>query len=605
MGPTRGSLSTTQAADLLGVHRSTVYRAVRRGELVPDAVTPSGALRFLPKTVEAYRLRRGRYISAVGPEIRQRPPRLPDLHAAALTIACQTDVGTVLRSIADVSRDLVRCSYSLLRLLDESGSEAGCIASGVPGQDHELMEELTRRSRLPDGVDLAKGPFRLMVRDVSHSTGGSRRSWRPMNGLLAVAIRGNSRGGCELYLTGKWEEGEAQFTEEDEWLVGILSEYAGIAIENARLHNELRRNLASSQTDRRHLQAIVDALSEYIVVYSGPDGRVELLNRAAREAAEEWLPLGEPRRPGNLLLPNGEPCPEEETPYWRVVHGGEGIVQRELLLRRSDGRIVPILATATTLPALDSSFARVLTTWQDITSLKEAERLKDEFLSLVSHELRRPLTSIKGVVSGLLTEDVDWGPSERREFMMTVEREVDRLSNLVSNLLDAARLEAGGVDPEREPFALADLVEDLRHRLTVVTEEHALHTDVPAELPEVLGDYEQVGRVLTNLLANAVEYSPPGAAIHLSSEVTAGSREVFVGVTSEGPGIPSEDLPRLFERFYRGRQGLQSRRAGSGLGLWICRRIVEAHGGQIWAESSSGRGLTVRFTLPLAEKRNH
>lgn len=211
------------------------------------------------------------------------------------------------------------------------------------------------------------------------------------------------------------------------------------------------------------------------------------------------------------------------------------------------------------------------------TETERAVRVRDEFLASASHELRTPIGHVKGFVSSLRQADVEWDEETRQDFLAEIERETDRLAKLIGDLLDMTRLESGGLDHlDRAPVRLLDVVQGGLDRVRGLVRGHLVETDVPADLPPVLGEASHLERVVANLVENAAKCSPPGTTIRLAA--TAGARTAELRVEDEGPGIPPEQLERVFEKFYRVRPAGASA-PGTGLGLSICRRIVEAHGG--------------------------
>ncbi len=232
---------------------------------------------------------------------------------------------------------------------------------------------------------------------------------------------------------------------------------------------------------------------------------------------------------------------------------------------------------------------------------QEALRLRDDFLAVLSHELRTPLSHIKGFASTLLQPDVAWDAETQRDFLTEIEREAVRLGRLIGDLLDVSRIESGGLDAgERAAVQPLALVTAGLARVAGAVGARPLQVDVPADLPSVVVDAAQLEHVLANLLENAAKYSPPDGAIRLAGAVVAGELELCV--EDEGPGIPAENLERVFEKFFRARSTERSGIPGTGLGLAICRGIVEAHGGRIWAENRPAGGAAFRFTLPVARE---
>ena len=234
-----------------------------------------------------------------------------------------------------------------------------------------------------------------------------------------------------------------------------------------------------------------------------------------------------------------------------------------------------------------------------IEVLQRTDALRAALLSSVSHDLRTPLTSIKAAASSLLQEDVEWDKEERRGFAQAIEHEADRLNRLVGNLLDMTRIEEGALKPEKEVYSLTALIHDVLGRLDPLLKGRAVHTHLPPnDLLLVELDYLEIDQVLTNLIENAVRYTPAGSPIEVSAYIEG--KQVVISVADRGPGIPPGDLERVFDKFYRVLHGQQPTGypSGSGLGLAVCKGLVEAHGGRIWAELREGGGLVVFVVLP-------
>ena len=226
--------------------------------------------------------------------------------------------------------------------------------------------------------------------------------------------------------------------------------------------------------------------------------------------------------------------------------------------------------------------------------------MKTELLSTVSHELCTPLGSIKGYATTLLTHASKLRREEQREFLEIIDSEADRLRELIENLLDMSRLEAGVLRIDREPLRLGGVAREVVRRTQLATPNHELVLDwLPeADEPWVNGDPKRLYQVLQNLLSNAVKYSPDGGCITLRARTAR--RELVVAVADQGFGMPATELDRIFDRFHRVGGEVSRRVGGTGLGLAICKGLVEAHGGRIWAESEGeGMGSTFSFTLPL------
>ncbi|MGZ8868059.1 MAG: sensor histidine kinase, partial [Thermoanaerobaculia bacterium] len=230
--------------------------------------------------------------------------------------------------------------------------------------------------------------------------------------------------------------------------------------------------------------------------------------------------------------------------------------------------------------------------------VEDLSRLKDEFLSIASHELRTPVTSIKGYtqLAKTLIRENDLSTSE--EYLDIALDQIDRMSRLILELLDVSRIETGRLEIRREPIRWSTFVRDVVHRHHTAVSDRRFHLDVPEDSKVVEGDRDRLEQVLGNLLENAVKYSPDGSEIFVNVE-DRGDR-VQTSVCDRGIGIPADELTQVFERFHRGRQVSSTNYGGLGLGLYITKQIVERHGGQIWVESAEGVGTTFHFSLPVA-----
>jgi K+-sensing histidine kinase KdpD len=231
-------------------------------------------------------------------------------------------------------------------------------------------------------------------------------------------------------------------------------------------------------------------------------------------------------------------------------------------------------------------------------ALRELDTMRTEFLANVSHELRTPLAVIKGSANSLLQPDVIFDEQTRREFLISIDKDADTLTNLVDDLLMMSRLEADALEVNRKPRTVAEIIDAVKERLENLTIKHHLRISIPDATPPVMADDIRIGEVLTNLVDNAVKFSDENKKITVDAR-RAGN-EVIISVTDEGIGIPPELHEKVFERFFQGNGHRTGRRKGTGLGLAICRGIIEAHGGKIWVESSPGRGAKFSFSLPVA-----
>lgn len=283
----------------------------------------------------------------------------------------------------------------------------------------------------------------------------------------------------------------------------------------------------------------------------------------------------------------------------RTAHGAVGVMgvaaARAADYSADERRLLTTFANQAAL-AIDR--ARLIEEATRAAALEEADRLKSALLAAVSHDLRTPLASIKASATSLLQEDVRWDAATRRDFLIAIDEETDRLARLVGNLLDLTRIQGGALKPEKEWNEIGELIASVTDHLAPLVQGHPLRVSVAPDLPPVAFDFVEIAQVLTNLLENAAKYSDPGAEIAVIAAREGDS--VVVRVEDRGFGIPPEDLPHVFDTFYRvRREGWARRIGGTGIGLAICKGFVEAHGGTIHATSAPGEGSTFAFTLPI------
>ncbi len=234
---------------------------------------------------------------------------------------------------------------------------------------------------------------------------------------------------------------------------------------------------------------------------------------------------------------------------------------------------------------------------REAENLRELNRLRTELLSNISHELRTPLASIKGFATMLLDYDRRLKRAEKREYLETIDKNTDRMVELIEQLLEMSRLHSGMLAIEQKPTSISRLCQEAIAEAQVRSPTHHIMLDLAGRLPGVNIDARRIRQVLDNLIDNAVKYSQAGTEVTVSARRAEG--ELLVTVTDRGISIPQKDLPQVFERMFRSRQGQIPAEGGAGLGLSICKGLVEAHGGRIWMESEEGKGTKCFFTLPI------
>jgi hypothetical protein len=341
-------------------------------------------------------------------------------------------------------------------------------------------------------------------------------------------------------------------------------------------------------------EAYLRALPDAVVVVEA-DGTVAYANAAAERlarASRDQL-TGQPLDEVMPLLD------EAGKPWWqcsarlRSMRGTRGVPPRELTLSAGD-RTVRVDLAATFVRGPDAQVVQAICVIRDASARRRAEAARGELVSTLSHELRSPLTSVKGFTSTLLHRWDRFSDEQKRHMLRTVNEDADRVTRLIKELLDVSRIEAGRLELQRRMIDLPNVSRDVVGRFEPLADGgHRFLIEFPAGFPEVYADRDKVEQVLTNLVENAVKYSE-GGTVTISGAVA--DAEVEVAVRDEGVGIPADQLTLIFTKFYR-RAG-SGAPSGTGLGLFITRGLIEAHGGRIWARSELGRGTEVRFRLP-------
>jgi len=374
--------------------------------------------------------------------------------------------------------------------------------------------------------------------------------------------------------------------------------FAAIDVTTRAREAGVREQLLLKREDERSWLLTVIERSPVGILLFETDGGEERVT-ANRRAAELLGHAVDPRRArrvvaGRLSRADGTPVPFEQLPSSRAMRG-ERVTMEEALLRRLDGSRIPIVISAG--PILDAAgrHAGAIVTFDDISPFKEIERMREQWTSLITHDLRQPITSISGFAS-VLADHPDL-PAHLRSKVVHIVAAAKRLGRMTADLLEASRLESNQLALERQPTDLAVLVGEVVERLAGELQDHPVEVEQHDPLPVLSIDPERFEQVLGNLLSNAAKYSPPGAAIRL--DLQRHDDEAIVGITNEGAGLTAEELGTIFRRFQRTDAARRSRIRGLGLGLYIARGLVEAHGGRIWAETEPGRSVTFRVALPL------
>jgi two-component system NtrC family sensor kinase len=506
----------------------------------------------------------GEQLKGTSRQLRDQVQQLNTLSEIGRSVTSLLDLEPVLHRVVEASVFITNADEGTLLLLDEETDELYVRAS------KNLDNELVRSMRLKVHDSLAG--------QVVHSGAPiliGEKGWHKIKteylvkSLLYVPLKVRGKTIGVLGVANKVKSDP--FSKRDEQLLLVLGGYAAVAIQNALL-------FASTEVERSKLEAILRE-SENLVTVIDPNGRLALVNKAAQAAfkVDEDV-LGMP-------LPDAIKHPD----LIRLVERkGDRSTMRQAEIALEDGRIFN--AHMTTIEAVGHAVVM-----QDITHLKELDRIKSEFVSVVSHDLRSPLTAILGYVE--LLPRVGPINEAQEEFIRRVRGNVNHITALISDLLDLGRIEAG-FDREMESYHLNRLIRDVVEGLRPSLEEkqQRLELDLAPHVPPNRGSPLRLRQAINNLIGNAVKYTPTGGTVSIETKLEAS--QAVMRVRDTGVGIPRADQPYIFDKFYRA-EAVADSHQGTGLGLAIVKSVIERHHGRIWVESEPDRGSVFSVVLPI------
>lgn len=525
-----------------------------------------------------------------GPKTGQlRGARAEAIYTAVLAISTELSLDVALQRIVDAARELTSARYAALGVVDEERRRlARFIVSGVTAEQIQAIGHWPRGLGLLG--ELIRIPHPMRIRDMKSDPRavGFPPNHPPMTSFLGIPIIHRGRLLGNFYMADK--EGADEFSEEDEETLALFAAHAAIALENARLYTETDVQLRDKLAE---LETVLDTMAEALYLV-GSDGQLLRANRAfdrlSWEATDDTGML-------DLLGEAGEEIEPDQLPWNRSLRGeafGHQVYQL-----RSGGEPSERFLSISGAPIRDSAGRTVaaLNVARDITQAREMDRQRDEFISLASHELKTPLTVMKGYAQ-VLVRKLQANPDQPPELGMAnqILSQTNRMAALADQLLDISRIQFGRLQLDRQPADLAGLVRDVSERMQLSTPDHPIRV---TKLEPVSADVDstRLEQVLANLISNAARYSPPGAEIYVALEERMG--QAVISVKDRGAGILPEHRPNIFQRFYRAEANYEKKGLGLGLGLYVSQGIVEAHGGRIWFETEVGQGTTFYVQLPV------
>jgi signal transduction histidine kinase len=502
------------------------------------------------------------------------------------------DLPSLLRLILTSAAEIVRAEVGLIALQRGQASTLAIHASyGIPAAMLSRFAPLL--------TDLPLRPEEFGIPDLEARVSLVARAIRlPLHQVIALPLALGERLLGVIYL---FRSGNIAFSANDQGVLASFADQAAIAVRNAQLYQQV-------VAEKQQLDAIIEHGADGVMILD-PEMHIVVFNRALGRMTG-WPAERAIGRPCYevLALENAsgqDLCGTEAAlpspvlgPQVQAFNGDEPrVVEGEII--RPGGSRVAVSVTYSPLYDEEGRLSNIIVNVVDITRFREAEEMKSTFISVISHELKTPVSLIKGYAGTLAREDASWDMATLREGLQIIGEESDRLNALINNLLDASRIQAGGFKLECGDVSVARLAARAIADSRLQAVKHHFVTDFPGDLPVVFGDEERLRQVFDNLLSNAIKYAPDGGEIRVGGWSTGDVVTVYVA--DQGIGIPQEEQAKLFQRFYRVDTGLRRKTQGAGLGLYLCRTIIEAHGGRIWLRSEPGKGTTVFFALPVGE----
>jgi PAS domain S-box-containing protein len=501
----------------------------------------------------------------------------------AQAMVSRLNVRAVLRLILQASVDMLQGQAGLIALEDDMGDFTFSASYGLPPAMVDsfipLVEDMPK---VEDSEDFAIPDLASKLSSIAQETGLLLRQ------VVALPMVAEQIFLGAIFI---FRSHSTRFSPDDRQILASFANYAAIAVNNAHLYE-------TAVTERQRLDALLESSADGIMVLK-PNLQIERINRAFVSltgwASEEAVGrrydevIAWERRQSNLTLK------EAVDQGWPGREGPTLYVEGEL--RRRNGSVVSVGITYAPVLSRNRRLLNIIGTTRDITHFREADTLKDTFISVVSHELKTPVSIIKGYAETLRRPEARRNTELVDEMLDEIVSESDRLARLVDDLLDASRLEAGGLAfHEIEDVDMSMIAQRVIERYQGQTARHELQIDFADDFPLIQGDAQRLEQVMDNLVSNAIKYSPRGGPVVIRGR--SSPAEVVVSVSDEGVGIPLDEQERIFHRFYR-REGPETRAvSGTGLGLYLVRAIVEAHGGRIWIDSTPGQGATFYVALP-------
>ncbi len=511
-------------------------------------------------------------------------------------VVSSLDPETVLNRILEQMGRLLQIKMYAVIALDQSNGSFRIRASR--GLSKQFAEQLSIQPSEPDSVTMralhAREPIQVSdtETDPSYVVRKQRARVEGFRAILAVPLNTQYAPPTALLV---FHPTPHEFTHNEIQLLTSFANHAAMAIENAILFERSDMRLRE-QTQR--LEALVQSLHDGLIL-TDLHGKVIYANKRVGELAELSTKNLTGLHADQILahvIDRASATPKNKEQVQKILNK-KGEKRIEFSQNLQDQTLHLRLEVFNVNDEEGVPIGRGIF-FHDITADRELDRMRSSLVSTVSHELRTPLAAIKGYVSTMLADDVEWDRASQREFLTIISDESDRLTNLVNNLLDLSRIEVGSLKLSHEKCDVKEIIHNAS-KSARLTPKNRLEIVIEPRLPGVYADPLRLESILRNLIENSIKYA--GEKANIKVEVKKNNREIVFRVSDDGPGIPLKEGQRVFERFYRVDDSLTRLNSGAGLGLAICQGLVKAHGGKIWAEPQES-GACVAFTIPAKSR---
>ena len=481
--------------------------------------------------------------------------RLGQLSRLSRRVNSSLELSVALQDIVNSACDLTGARYGALGMFDESGRIETFVTYGLTDDERERLGDL------PQGLGLLgllqHEPRLLRVADISRHprSVGFPQHHPPMKSFLGVPLMLGETSLGNLYLTEKMDAEE--FTPEDEDALLLFASHAALAINNAKQYGAL-------EEERRRLESLVSLSPVGVLIIEAGTRRIITANREAERILGARYRQGEVIEDHDLFSAQdpGTAEPGEEPPIYRALVRGEMVRAVEIMQETTDGHTILTVVSAAPIYGEHDEIVAAVSIIQDISALEEVEKMKSEFLGVISHELRTPLTVIKGSAATILGSGHPYDERETEEFFRIIDEQADRMRDLINNLLDVTRIDAGSLSVNPEPLDIMDSLEEAQAVFVESGYHQEIEISAPPEPVVVHADRRRIVQALNNLLSNAGKYSAETAGITITVEQDEES--VTVHVSDQGRGISPASLPHIFKKYYQVRGEQNGNSLGSG-----------------------------------------